>query len=118
MENSNDYFSLIFAGYHDGKRYICDQCSVEYASMSSLRKHTETVHGKPGVGPNGEAVVKPPTVRKSYKCRECNTEFNNTRYYIIHYRKVHKCLPEEFKDRKQYMCDQCPDVFLSEHNLR
>ena len=34
-------FSFFYlSGYHDGKRYICDQCSVEYASMSSLRKHT------------------------------------------------------------------------------
>ena len=113
---------LSFVGYHDGKRYICDQCSVEYASMSSLRKHTETVHGKvgDGTGIDGSGVPgsKPAEVPQSYKCRECNTEFNNTRYYIIHYRKVHKCLPEEFKDRKQFMCDQCPDVFLSEHNLR
>ena len=62
---------LYLSGYHDGKRYICDQCSVEYASMSSLRKHTETVHGK--IGSNGEASIKPTPEHKTYKCQECNT---------------------------------------------
>ena len=66
---SQTFFYL--SGYHDGKRYICDQCSVEYASMSSLRKHTETVHGK--IGSNGEASIKPIPEHKTYKCQECNT---------------------------------------------
>ena len=63
------------------------------------------------------SLIKWKKIESFLKLFTC-TEFNNTRYYIIHYRKVHKCLPEEFKDRKQFMCDQCPDVFLSEHNLR
>ena len=98
-------------GYHAGKRYICDQCSEEYASSTSLKRHIETTHTN-NPGNSGEA--KP----EKFVCEECNAEFGSSRYYIIHYRKIHKSLPKEFKDHKQYICDKCPDVFLSEQTLR
>ena len=26
-------------------------------------------------------------------------------------------MPPDFKDQKQFYCDQCPDVFLTKHSL-
>ena len=34
-----------------------------------------------------------------------------------HYKKIHNEIPPDFKDQKQYLCDQCPDVFLTKHSL-
>ena len=93
-------------GYKDGKRFICDQCSVEYASMQSLRKHTESVHG--------EGTEHP----KEYRCHQCSQDFTGFHYLLIHFRHVHKDIPPEYKDQPQFICDQCPDIFLSEAHLK
>lgn len=94
-------------GYKDGKRFICDQCSVEYASMQSLKKHTENVHG--------EGSTDHP---KEYRCQQCSQDFTGFHYLLIHFRHVHKDLPPEYKDQPQFICDQCPDIFLTEAHLK
>ncbi len=93
-------------GYKDGKRFICDQCSVEYASMQSLKKHTESAHG--------EGTEHP----KEYRCHQCSQDFTGFHYLLIHFRHVHKDIPPEYKDSPQFICDQCPDIFLSEAHLK
>ncbi len=98
-------------GYKDGKRFICDQCSVDFASMQSLRKHTESAHGD-------HKEVKLPQETQTFRCEECLADFTGFRYLLIHFRLVHKDIPPEYKDQPQFICDQCPDIFLSEAHLK
>ncbi len=90
-------------GYEPGK-YMCHQCPAALRSKLSLQKHIESFHNE----------NKP----KSYACDPCKMNFKEEGHLICHYRSVHKDIPPEFKDRKLFLCDQCPAVFLSKHLLK
>ena len=34
------------------------------------------------------------------------------------FRHVHKDIPPEYKNQPQFICDQCPDIFLNESHLK
>ena len=88
---------------HESGNYMCDQCPAELQSKKSLQNHLKVMHD----------VSKP----LKYTCHECQLDFSGSRYLICHYKKIHNEIPPEFKDQKQYLCDQCPDVFLTKHSL-
>ena len=89
-------------GYESGT-FMCDQCPAELRSKKSLLNHIKVVHDE-------DKPLK-------YTCHECQLDFSGSRYLICHYKKVHGEIPPEFRDQKQYLCDQCPDVFLTKHSL-
>lgn len=124
--------SCLPSGFKDSKRFICDQCSKDFASMRSLKKHITNAHDvQEAVCPqcsmsfSNQSTLKKHLASihqleslKTNHCKECMVDFKEMRYYIIHYRSVHKDLPPEVKDKPQFICDQCPDSFLSEYNLK
>ena len=83
---------------------MCDQCPAELRSKKSLINHLKVIHDESKVG-------------LKYTCHECQLDFSGSRYLICHYKKIHNEIPPDFKDQKQYLCDQCPDVFLTKHSL-
>ena len=90
-----------------GKKYICEHCSEEYSSMTTLKKHVKETHQSGFLNS-----------KNTFECKECQKEFKGIKSYKIHYRKTHKSFPPEYKDAPKVFCDQCPDVFLSDERLR
>ena len=84
--------------FPQNEKWICDQCPMEFARKSSLDLHVKHIHI------DGEQL--------SYKCFKCNQDFAERRYYLSHYKRAHKEIPPEFKDKAKFICDQCPEVFL------
>ena len=94
---------VIAPGYETGS-FMCDQCPAELRSKKSLINHLKVIHDESKAG-------------LKYTCHECQLDFSGSRYLICHYKKIHNEIPPDFKDQKQYLCDQCPDVFLTKHSL-
>ena len=91
-------------GYENRRKYMCDQCSAEFLTDISLKRHIALTHE---AGPI-----------KEFRCDTCAQDFTGFRYLLIHFRHVHKDIPPEYKDLPQFICDQCPDIFLSEAHLK
>ena len=89
-------------GLEDREQFICDQCSAVFLSEVSLTNHITNQHVKG---------------REKMYCEQCNQEFKEARYFIQHYKYIHKELPSEFKGKEQFMCEQCSDFFLSKTSL-
>ena len=51
-----------------------------------------------------------------FKCPEC--DFVHTQgFFMKHFKKHHKGFPPGFEDAKIYICDECPEEFLTPYNL-
>ena len=82
-------------------KYICEQCSKAYATLSGLQRHIK-IHQEP----------------KVFHCIECsNMEFRTMSSYVLHYRHTHKCLPSEF-DETKVICDLCGIEFPNDTSLK
>ena len=87
----------------DGKeKIICAMCPKEFLDKRALNVHVKKDH--------------PENCAKNFTCDKCDSVFTMT-FYLAHYRKVHKDIPPEFQDKKLFLCDQCPQVFVSEKGL-
>ena len=52
------------------------------------------------------------------ECKSCTITFKFPSIYIKHYQDKHGTLPPEYVDKENFICDQCPSVFISKQNLR
>ena len=52
------------------------------------------------------------------KCTECEETFSGRRYFMQHYRAIHGGLPPACQGKPQFMCDQCPNVYISQLSLK
>ena len=51
-----------------------------------------------------------------FKCPEC--DFSHTQgFFMKHFKKHHGGFPPGFEDAKIYICDRCPEEFLTPYNL-
>ena len=89
--------------FKDQKQYLCHQCPDVFLTKPLLYYHTSRYHSDQ------------PT--KEYVCKDCDVTYTGKLKYVRHCRKVHKIIPPEFKNQKQYLCDECPDVFMSNTGL-
>lgn len=77
----------------DKRKFKCDECQKEFASLGNLKRHTLTVH-------NGE---------KPYKCEKCNSKFGQMHH-------LHRHMRYHTGD-KPFKCSQCNKGFAQQSDL-
>ena len=85
-----------------GERYICDKCGKSFAT--SRKSEFE----------NHMCATK-----ADLTCDICNDGVTHISpgYLVQHYRSKHGTFPNKYKDRKLYMCDRCPNIYLTQNCL-
>ena len=71
-------------------------------------KNFNSMNGERNLGHNGQDAIE---------CKSCLIKFKFPSIYIKHYQDHHNSLPPEYIDRENFMCDQCPSVFISKQHL-
>ena len=85
-----------------------------YLNKTRLKQHIDCVH----TGRYQNNVVnKGLDYIDSIKCSSCYETFSAGNHYIQHHQAVHGGIPPEYIDKEQFMCDQCPNVFMSKQRL-
>ena len=51
------------------------------------------------------------------ECHACDMKFKAPTFYIQHHQSVHGNLPPEYLDKELFICDQCPNVFITKQSL-
>ena len=51
------------------------------------------------------------------ECHSCGEKFKAANFYIQHQQSVHGNLPPEYLDKELFVCDQCPQVFITKISL-
>ena len=119
--------------------YACDKCERTFLFPEKLAEHEEDIHqrlktffcDKCGKGfSKREKYLFNKHVSRGYcykpknyatpesaRCDICNDTFGGIQYLIQHYRDVHDSLPNQYKNKKLFMCDQCPNVYLSRGSM-
>ena len=52
-------------------------------------------------------------VQEPMECKLCSITLKYPSNYIKHYQAEHGTLPPEYADKETFICDQCPNTFLS-----
>lgn len=86
--------------HEEKSKIICDKCGKIYSNQFNLENHKSAQHG--------EYLDEYQNV---YKCRICDTKFNN-RTDLYSHMKTHT------KDNQQLLCDTCGKCFTNSHNLK
>ena len=53
----------------------------------------------------------------SIKCSNCEETFSAGNIYIQHYACNHQGFPPEYIDKEQFICEDCPNIFMEKHSL-
>ena len=100
------------------KLYKCEQCSEEFKTNLSLKKHASEIHGI-----LYETKVK--KEQKNYKCQECFEEFKTNQSWKKHASEIHGITYETkvMKEQKNHKCEECFEAFntnlaLKKHALQ
>ena len=93
---------------------FCKKCNQNFENPSQLKKHSNLVHN--GIDELDEK--KENLVQEPMECKSCSTTFKFPSVYIKHYQDTHSSLPPEYVDKQNFMCDQCPSVFILKQHLR
>ena len=51
------------------------------------------------------------------ECHSCGEKFKAANFYIFFQQSVHGNLPPEYLDKELFVCDQCPQVFITKISL-
>ena len=120
--------------------HSCDECNKKFPFPYLLVEHKEIVHQnlktfmceKCGKGfpkrlkylfkehvQRGDCLEpRKQNVKESVYCENCNEKFSGLLYLVQHYRKKHGSLPPAYNDKELFMCDQCPNVYLSKLSMK
>ena len=99
-------------------KFHCHPCSQTGLSEEDMKKHIEEKHSKEQPAEGSSASTSTATSAENPLCSECNQDFSNEGYLLQHYKIVHKDIPPGMKNRKQYICEQCGEVYLSQLTLQ
>ena len=112
--------NVVHLGIEKEKAHACDLCNKRFAVPCLLRDHKDSVHNgirKSQLGSKSN-IKKENTVQEPMECKSCTITFKFPSIYIKHYQDKHGTLPPEYVDKENFICDQCPSVFISKQNLR
>jgi len=88
------------------KKFECKTCNMTLIGRSSYVEHCKDVHD--------EIISK--TV-ETIECNFCEEKFRAPTFYIQHHQSVHGKLPPEYLDKELFVCDQCPQIFITKFSL-
>ena len=97
-KNSSEKLNLM-------KKFECKTCQTTIFGRKNYVEHCKDVHN--------EIVSR----SESIECNSCEEKFRAPTFYIQHYQSVHGDLPPEYLDKELFVCDQCPQVFISKISL-
>ncbi len=108
LGGQTNHYKAMHGIYPGNKRptHFCDQCPAQFISRTAMTTHIKTKHS---------VVVKE---AKVYKCEACLLDFNSEGMLIQHFKRIHKEIPAEYKDRKLFLCDECPEALLTKSGLK
>ena len=91
---------------HGNKTVKPFKCDNQGCSFSALRQSNLDIH---------KARCQK---KEDYYCKICNKLFpssnsHNESQYIKHYKAEHNDFPPEYRDKEQYLCSECPEVFFN-----
>mgnify|MGYP002052408788 CR=1 FL=1 len=72
--------------------------------------HVNRIHGDSKVDGSGEKVVE------MTDCTKCDRQVKTSKL-LLHYKRSHGCLPPGHEPGS-FMCDQCPNVYISQLSLK
>jgi hypothetical protein len=96
--------------YMDRENFMCDQCPSVFISKSHLNHHIKRVHLETLGKRNPDFV-------DSIPCSSCPEKFSAGNLYIRHHQLVHGGIPPEYIGKEQFMCEECPSIFMEKHRL-
>ena len=97
--------------YEGRVKFHCHPCKETGLSLEEMKKHIDAKH-------NNTEKDEATTSEKAPLCSECNQDFSNEGYLLQHYKIVHKGIPPGMKNRKQFICEQCGEIYLSQLTLQ
>ena len=50
-------------------------------------------------------------------CESCEMKFTAPNFYIQHHQATHGSLPPDYLGKELFMCDSCPNIFISKQSL-
>ena len=115
------------ASVHEGKKpFKCSICDASFAQSGGLKRHIETVHEE-NMDKHIDSVherkkqnndIKENIVQEPMECKLCAITLKHPSNYIKHYQNEHGTLPPEYADKETFICDQCPNIYLSKKRLK
>ena len=130
--------------FKDKEQYLCSECPEVYFSKNKFNAHVwkkHTITSAPSNKKNLLQKIECSTCqitvigRKNYvahckdvhneiisrsesiECHSCGEKFKAANFYIQHHQSVHGNLPPEYLDKELFVCDQCPQVFITKISL-
>merc|ERR1712008_42166 len=99
----------------------CSICDSSFTRSGDLKRHIAAVHEgnmdkhinavHEGKEQNNE--IKENTVQEPMECNLCAITLKHPSNYIKHYQTEHGTLPPEYANKETFICDQCPNIYLS-----
>jgi len=89
------------------KQYQCKTCLEMFSGKRNYIAHCEKSHNE----------IIPLHHVDAIKCHSCEMIFSAPNYYITHHQSVHGTFPPDYEDRELFICDQCPQVYISKTAL-
>jgi hypothetical protein len=87
------------------KKFECKTCHTTIFGRKNYVAHCKDVHN--------ETISR----SESIECHSCGEKFQAANFYIQHHQSVHGNLPPEYLDKELFVCDQCPQVFITKISL-
>ena len=87
------------------KKFECNTCQRKFIGRENYVAHCKDVHD--------EFISRTKTI----ECQSCDKTFKAANFYIQHHQSVHGGLPPEYLEKELFVCDQCPQVFISKISL-
>ena len=87
------------------KKIECSKCQITVIGRKNYVAHCKDVHG--------EIISRVETI----ECHSCDEKFKAANFYIHHHQSVHGNLPPEYMGKKLFVCDKCPQVFITNQAL-
>ena len=130
--------------FKDKKQYLCSECPESFFNKNVFNAHVWSNHTNSSANSNPQNLMKKfecktcqTTIfgRKNYvahckdvhneiisrsesiECHSCGEKFKAANFYIQHHQSVHGNLPPEYLDKELFVCDQCPQVFITKISL-
>ena len=87
------------------KQFECKICKLSIFGRKNYTFHCKIIHN--------ETV----SIMENINCSSCDQNFFAPSFYIQHYQSEHGSLPPEYFEKELFICDQCPQVYISKISL-